>query len=211
SHAKLSRVFCGTSPMLKTAPTPKKTSAAIHRRSPRGIAVRGSLPPEQLGSAVRAAVHDLDSAQPIYQLQTMERILERSVGNRRLYVTLLGIFAGIALLLALAGIYGVLSYLVTLRTREFGVRLALGASPSNLLADVLRQGAILAVVGLAAGVVGALVLARFLGTMLYGVGATDPATYLSVALLLGVAVMAASIVPAIRATRVDPMVALRSE
>jgi putative ABC transport system permease protein len=124
---------------------------------------------------------------------------------------LLTVFAGVALTLAAVGIYGVISYSVAQRTREFGIRMALGAQHSTVVGQVLRRGMLLTSLGLAAGLVGAFALTRFLSSFLFGITATDPATFAGVSLLLGVIAILASYVPARRATKVDPLVALRAE
>jgi putative ABC transport system permease protein len=139
----------------------------------------------------------------------MEEIVEQSVVARRLPMLLLGGLAVLALVLAAVGLYGVISYSVTQRTREIGVRMALGAAPREVLALVVRDGMALAIAGTAIGLVAAFALTRVMSSMLFGVSATDPATFgVTAAILLAVA-LAASIVPAIRAARVDPLVALR--
>lgn len=160
---------------------------------------------------VRAAVRSVDPIQPISRMATMEQVVARSIGQRRLGLILFAAFSGIALLLAGAGIFGVLAGAVTERTREFGVRTAFGATPASITGLVLRQGGALAVAGLALGGAGALMLSRYLGSLLYEVKAYDP---LSMALGVGVVAavaLVACIVPARRAVRTDPIVALRSE
>jgi len=138
-------------------------------------------------------------------------MIDASVGQRKLSMILLGLFSGIALLLASIGIYGVMSYSVAQRSRELGIRMALGAERGRVLRLVVGQGMWLAVLGVVIGLVAAFALTRFLASQLYQVGATDPATFGIVAgLLIGVALLA-SLVPALRATRVDPVVALRDE
>ena len=160
---------------------------------------------------VRAAVRSVDPIQPISRMATMEQVVSRSIGQRRLGLILFVAFSAMALLLAGAGIFGVLAGAVTERTREFGVRTAFGATPASITGLVLRQGGLLAGVGLALGGAGALMLSRYLGSLLYEVKSHDP---VSIALGVGVVVMVAlvaCIVPARRAVRTDPIVALRSE
>jgi ABC-type antimicrobial peptide transport system permease subunit len=165
----------------------------------------------RLVNAVRAAVHEVDRDMPIARVRTMEELVEGSMGQRRLSTVLLGVFAGIALLLASIGIYGVMSYTVTQRTRELGVRVALGASRQSVLRLVLRQGMTLAVLGVAIGLGGAFGLTRLIAAQLFNVRPTDPATFAVVtAALTGVALVA-TLAPALRATRVDPIIALREE
>jgi len=175
------------------------------------VAVRAAGDPAALTSAIRKQAAQLDPEQPVYAVRTMEELLNASVAQPRLNLILLGSFAGLALLLATVGIYGVLAYSVTQRTREIGIRLALGARPNDALLLVVRQGARLALVGIAAGLAGSLVMTRFLSALLFGVTPTDPLTFAAVsAVLLGVA-LAACAVPARRAARVEPIVALRYE
>ncbi|HET7551160.1 MAG TPA: ABC transporter permease [Gemmatimonadaceae bacterium] len=173
--------------------------------------VRTEVPPASVMPAIREAVHAVDPTQPIFRVETMEEVVSRSLSSHRLYLWLLGTFAVIALALATAGIYGVTSYLVTQRTREMGIRLALGAPPASLKAMVVRQEAVVAIIGTIVGLVGAFAVTRLLASFLYGVSATDPITYLCVALALIAIAMLASYVPARRATRVDPTTALRTE
>jgi predicted permease len=175
------------------------------------LAVRTVGDPNRSVSAIRAAVRAVDPSQPISQVQTMDELLNASVGQRRLSMVLLGVFAGIALLLASIGIYGVMSFDVARRAREMGLRMALGAERGSVLKLVMRHGMKLALIGVGIGLVGAFALTRVIASQLYGVDRTDPVTFAAVAaLLLGVAV-AATLIPAFRATRVDPMIALRSE
>ena len=145
------------------------------------------------------------------RFRTIRQIVTRSVADRRFSLLLLSTFAGAALLLAVIGIYGVMSYVVTLRTQEIGVRVALGAKPRDIAGLVLGQGARLVVTGLMLGLIGAALLTRLLSTMLYGLTPTDPVTYASVAGVLALTAVAACQIPAWRATRVDPLTALRSE
>lgn len=161
--------------------------------------------------AVRSAIHAVDPDQPVYNVKTMDDVVAASVSNTRFSFWLLGTFAAIALALAAAGIYGVMSYTVTQRTREIGIRIALGARHSAVTQLIVRHGMSLAIAGLAIGTVIALALTRVLASMLYGASATDPATFAGVALLLGIVALVASYVPARRAAAVDPVIALRSE
>jgi predicted permease len=175
------------------------------------LVVSGHVPVERLTSAVRAAVREVSPNQALFRVETMQRVVESSLAGQRLYTWLLSIFAGIGALLAIAGIYGVVAYLVALRTREFGIRMALGADAGRVLAMVMRRGAFVVGLGLAFGVAGAAALTRLLGAILYGVTATDPATFAAMAIVLAGAALAACFVPAVRAARVDPAVALRVE
>jgi putative ABC transport system permease protein len=178
---------------------------------PSALAIRTAVDPISLASAVRQAVWSIDPEQPVIDVRTMEQILDQEVWQRRLHGLLLTVFAGLALLLASVGLYGVLACWVGERLPEFGVRIALGASPRDLLGGVLTQGVGLTGIGLAAGLAGALALSHIISSFLFGVGATDPTTYIAVAGLLLFTAVFASYVPARRAMRVDPAVALRQE
>jgi putative ABC transport system permease protein len=175
------------------------------------LVVRTSHDPASLTAAIRKEVLAVDPAQPVYGVQTMEAVLGRAVSYQRLNMQLLGIFAALALLLAVIGIYSVMSYLVTQHTREIGIRMALGAQPRDVLKLVLGQGMILTLVGIGLGLLGAFMLTRLMSSLLYGVTATDPLTYVVVSALLVFVALFACYVPARRAMKVDPMVALRYE
>ena len=175
------------------------------------VAVRTTGDPLLMARPVRDAIHEIDRDMPLSNVQSMDQMLESSLGQRRLSMILLGAFSAIALLLASIGIYGVLAYSVTQRSRELGIRMALGAARGRVLRLVIGQGMTLAVVGIAIGLVGALALTRLLGTQLYSVKPTDPITFAGVSLLLAAIAFVATLVPALRATRVDPVVALREE
>lgn len=167
--------------------------------------------PAALSSRVREAIWSVDSDQPVENLQTMEAIVHAASAGQRGYAMLLSIFAGVALVLAVVGVYGVMAYSVARRTREIGLRMSLGAGRQDVLGLVVSQGSVLAGLGLAAGAVLALGAARSLSGLLYGVSTYDPATFAAVALMLGTLSLAASLIPAYRATQVDPIVSLRSE
>ena len=165
----------------------------------------------ELAGTVKKAIEEIDSDLPVTSVMTMDDVVSRSMGDQRFYMQLLGIFAGMALLLAAIGIYGVMSYFVSERTREIGIRVALGASPGDVLGLVGTLGLKLAVLGVAIGLAMAFGLTRFIASFLYEVKAADPLTYAAVALaLIGVA-MLATYIPARRAMKVDPLVALRYE
>jgi putative ABC transport system permease protein len=153
----------------------------------------------------------MDKNQPLSEATTMDEVIAGQVAPRRFQMMLLGLFALLALILAAVGIYGVVSYSCSLRVHEFGVRMALGAERRDLLRLVIRQGTQLALVGVCVGMGGALVLTRFLSSMLYEIKPTDPLTLIAVALILTAVALLASYIPARRATQVDPMVALRYE
>ena len=175
------------------------------------LAIRYSGDPGPLVRSVRAAVHELDHDVPVTDVATMTTRLNRSMADRRYPMLLLSGFAVLAVLLAAVGLYGLLSYVVSRRTREIGVRMALGADRFAVLRMVLGDGVRLTLIGAVAGAVASVAAGRALGHLLYGVGATDPITFAAVGLLLvGVATLA-SYIPAARATRVDPVVALRTE
>jgi len=161
--------------------------------------------------AIKKIVSDLDPEQPITHISTMDEILDESIGDNRFYMRILGIFAGMALLLALMGIYGVMSYFVNERTREFGIRMALGARSGDVLGLVAKTGLKLALIGVAAGILVALGVARLIATFLYDVAPTDPLTYAAVASALIAVALLATYIPARRATKVDPITALRYE
>ena len=175
------------------------------------LVVKGIVNPETLQQAIRHEVQQVDRDQPLTDIRTMEQIKTESVGPNRLRTTLLGVFAGIALLLAAIGIYGVISYSVAQRTHEMGVRLALGASRGNILGLIIRNGMLLSGIGLIIGLAGAFALTRLLTTLLFGVSPTDPVTMGGMAALLVAVALFACYFPARRATVVDPLVALREE
>jgi predicted permease len=173
--------------------------------------VRGELPPENLLAAVPRIVARVDSNLPVMDARTLESVIRRNVQTDWLLVTLSGALAGIATLLAAVGLYGVLSYMVAQRTREIGLRLALGAEPAGVRHMVLKQVGWMAGVGVPVGLVGALLLGNLAASFLFGLAPTDPRAILAAAALLASAVFAASYWPARRASRVDPVVALRAE
>jgi putative ABC transport system permease protein len=175
------------------------------------IAVRTTGNPEAVMGAVRAQVNQLDHNLALTNGQTVEQLLAQGLWAARMGAALLGLFGLLALILASVGIYGVLSYSVTQRTSEIGIRMALGAQSQQVLKLVLRQGMLLAAVGVLVGLAAALPVTRFASTLLYGVSVWDPVTYISITLLLMAVAFLACYVPARRATRIDPLVALRFE
>jgi predicted permease len=175
------------------------------------VAIRTSQPAEAAVAAVRRAIQSLDRDLPVTELETMDQIMSASVATRRFDMVLVMIFAGLALLLASIGIYGVIAYSVTQRTREIGVRMTLGASRADVLRLVLRGGTFIALAGVSCGVAGALILTRTLQSFLFEVRPSDPLTFAAVALLLMAVALVASYVPARRAASIDPTIALRSE
>ena len=175
------------------------------------VVVRSTLPLESLARVVREQVNAMDRTLPIVRLRTMDDVFSDSVARQRFLAQLLGIFAALALILAAVGTYGVLSYLVTERQREIGIRMALGADRTNVLSLVLRQGLSTTVIGLVLGLAGAVGLTRLASSLLFEVKPTDPLTFGAVAGVIALVALLACVVPAQRATRVDPMVALREE
>ena len=175
------------------------------------VMVRTTNDPTQIVAAVRSEILALDSNVPIFDIRTMEERSADATSRTRFSALLLGIFSTLALVLAAIGIYGVMSYSVSGRTREIGVRMALGAQPRNVLALVMRDGIVVTVAGIALGVALALAATKVLGSQLYGVGTTDTPTFVAVSFLFAVVALAASYIPARRAMKLDPMVALRYE
>jgi putative ABC transport system permease protein len=175
------------------------------------VVVRCDVPPRSLAKAAERAVQALDPQLPVARVATLEEVFARSISEPRFYVLLLGSFAGTALFLAALGLFGVMSYSVAQRTRELAVRLALGARKQELRRMLLREALALGGVGLALGLLGALALSRTLETLLYSVSPSDPATLAATGLLLLLTTLLAGYLPALRATRVDPLVALHAD
>jgi putative ABC transport system permease protein len=173
--------------------------------------VRGSMDPNQLLKSIEAAVWEVNKEQALNEIKPLERIRSESLGENRTRTILLGTFAGLALLLSAIGVYGVISYSVSQRKHEIGIRAALGASPRAQLRLVLKTGMALTGTGLTVGVLGALGLTRILSSFLFGVSPRDPWTLVAVSVVLAGVAAAACYIPARRATRVDPLVALRHE
>ncbi|HSF22798.1 MAG TPA: ABC transporter permease [Blastocatellia bacterium] len=173
--------------------------------------VRTGGDPEAMTSAVRGAMQEVDKDLPVYNIKTVADVISESVAPRRLNMLLLAIFASLALVLAAVGIYGVISYSVSQRTREIGIRMALGASHSNVLRLVVGEGMILALIGVGIGIIASFFLTRLMSSLLFGVSATDALTFSLVPVLLAGVALAASFIPARRAAKVDPMIALRYE
>jgi len=173
------------------------------------IVIRSEDDPLRQLPAVKNAIWAVAKNQPISEIATMDQILADSLARRRLYMALMAVFSTAALLLAAVGVYGMLSYCVNRRTHEMGIRLAIGAERKDVLWLVLGEGITMALAGIAVGVAAALVLTRLMSSLLFGVSASDPITFAGVALLILLVALVASYVPARRATRVDPMVALR--
>jgi predicted permease len=181
------------------------------RRPSMALVARTPLDPEQLASSIRQAVREIDRDIPVYGVQTMEAFVGRSMEQPRLSMTLLGMFGGLALVLAGLGIYGVLSYLVSLRTQEIGIRLALGATRGNVMRLIVGHGMTLAIAGIVIGLAAAWAVTRSLNSLLVGVSPHDPATFAGIVVLLAAIAFVASYLPGRRATSVDPVITLRYE
>ncbi len=173
------------------------------------IVVRTDPKPESILPMVRQRVHELDPALPVSTVRTMDEWVANGAAQPRLNAILLGVFAGVAMLIAAIGIYGVLAYSVNQRTREIGVRLALGAPRAAVLQLIVREGMTVGTLGIGAGLIGALALSRALASLVFDVAVRDPLTYVSISAVLMLVALAACLMPARRASRVDPMVALR--
>jgi len=182
-----------------------------HPSADMNLVVRSPMDPASLTSAIRAAVAAIDKDQPIFDVHTMQQLVDDSISTRRLTLVLLGIFSALALMLAAIGIYGVMAYSVALRTQEIGIRMALGAQQKDVLRLILGQGARIAFFGVAIGLGAAAALARLLSSLLYSVSTSDPITFAAVSVLLLAIALLACYVPARRALRVDPIIALRYE
>jgi putative ABC transport system permease protein len=185
-----------------------------YTQSPRpfmSFVVRTASNPEGLIQPVSRAIYSIDKDQALTDVRTMDQVLLASLSDRRFNMTLLLTFAGVALMLAAVGVYGVMNYTVTLRRRELGIRMALGAAKMDVLRLVLGQGLTLTLIGVGAGLISAYALTRLMASLLYGVTATDYLTFGSVSAMLIVVGLAASYVPARRATKVNPTIALRAE
>jgi putative ABC transport system permease protein len=196
---------------IPLAQTSDKLLAGVRAFTSFNFVARTEGPPANVLPAVRREIAGVDQTLPLSHVATMEDVASRSVASQRFSLLLLGLFAALGLALAAVGIYGVVSYTVTQRTHEIGVRVALGAQRGDVLRLVLGHGMWLTLAGVVLGIAGALALTRVMSSLLFGVGAHDPATFAAVALLLAAVSLVACVVPARRATRVDPMIALRYE
>jgi len=175
------------------------------------VVLRSAQGAAGLAADVRRAISGLDPDLPVFNVRTMGDRVEESLARRRFSMRLLTLFAGLALVLSAIGVYGVIAFFVSQGTRELGIRMALGASPRGVLWLILRHGAVLAAAGIGLGVAGALVLTRSMRGLLFGVRPADPATFAAIAALLTLVALVACLVPALRAARIDPIVAIRSE
>lgn len=175
------------------------------------LIAKSNVTPAAVETAIRQSVRSIDANQPVSDFKTMDGRIAESLGPQEFATNLLAVFAGLAILLAAIGLYGLISYSVAERTNEIGIRMALGARPVDVLKMVLAQGAKLALIGAAAGIVAGLLLMRAMQSLLYGVSAADPASFIGAAILLLLVALLACYIPARRATRVDPMIALRYE
>jgi putative ABC transport system permease protein len=175
------------------------------------VVIRTDGPPDALLPAIRQRVHELDPELALANVRTMDEWLSNSAAQPRLNTVLLSVFAFVALLIASIGIYGVLAYSVSQRTAELGLRMALGATPQGVLRLIVVEGMKVALVGIAVGVLGGVAVGRAVSSLVFGVAVRDPATFTGVALMLATVALAACAIPARRAAKVDPMVALRYE
>ena len=183
--------------------------SVVHPPQTGYLLVRTSGDPLRFVNAIRKQVIAVDPDQPVSDIRTMDAIFDASIGQRRLTMFLLGLFAAVALLLALVGIYGVIAYSVVQRTQELAIRRALGAQRSDILGLMVKQGLVLTLTGGAFGIGGAFGLTRLIKGFLFGVTPTDPLTFAGIALLFIIVALVAAFVPASRAVRIDPMTALR--
>jgi putative ABC transport system permease protein len=197
---------------LQEAPAPEiYTAESQDAFASMSFVMRTTIEPAGLTAAVRQAVQEVDKAQPVSDIRTMENIVSDAVTQPRFNLILLGVFGGIALLLSASGIYGVMAYTVSQRTHEIGIRMALGARAGDVLRMVMGQGLRLTVIGISCGLLASLLLTRYLSSLLFGISATDTLTFVIVALFLAGVALVACFVPARRAAKTDPMVALRYE
>ena len=176
-----------------------------------GLVIRTVGDPAVFAATLRREVQALDKDQPVYNVRTMDDVVANSLGTRRVSMQLFAVFAGAALLLAAIGIYGVIAYTVVQRTREIGIRMALGAQKIDMLTMILRQSFAVIGIGLVAGILGALAVTRLMSSLLYGVSSSDLSIYAVVTIVLSGAGLVATYFPARRAMTVNPMVALRTE
>ena len=175
------------------------------------LMVRSALDNNEIAAAIRREVQAVDPAQPIYAVQAMNVVIENTVRDKSLNTTLLSVLAGVSLLLAVIGVYGVMSYTVAQHTREIGIRMALGARPRSILKLIMARGFMLVSVGVVVGLLASFGLTRFIENMLFGITPTDPLTFVAIIAILGAVALLACLIPAQRAMRVDPIVVLRHQ
>ena len=175
------------------------------------VVVRTAGDPQSTLPTIREALRSLDSNQPITATMTMQQLIDRSVSGRRMSMLLMSLFAGLAMFMAAIGLSATISYTVSERTNEIGIRMALGAHKMNILSLIMRQAILLTITGIVIGLVGAYALTKLLTSMLFGVTATEPTAFLLVAAGLGIIALLACYLPARRATKIEPMIALRYE
>jgi ABC-type antimicrobial peptide transport system permease subunit len=197
----------------QSAGTELYVSLDQHRISPAtmNVVVRTTLPPAALSGTLERLVREVDPTVPIVRFRDMDSVFAESIRRPRLLAQLLGAFAGLALLLAAVGTYGVLSYMVTERRREIGIRMALGAARSSVIALVMKQGLQLTIIGIVVGLAGAFGISRLIATLLFGVRPTDPTTFVVVIMTITLVAAVACWLPAWRASRLDPSVVLRAD
>ncbi len=174
------------------------------------LVVRSKLPPAALATSVMSTLRQINPGQPATEFKPIQALVDHATSPRRFFVLLVGIFAGLGLLLASLGIYGVVSYSVMRQTQEIGIRMALGATESRVQLDVIRKTLRLALIGVAVGVVGSLAVARLIASLLFRTAPTDPITFFGMVVLIGAVALLAGYLPARRASKIDPMVALRT-
>jgi ABC-type antimicrobial peptide transport system permease subunit len=174
------------------------------------LVVRSKLPPSTLATSVRNVLHQINPGQPATEFKPIQNLVDHATSPRRFFFLLVSIFAGLGLLLASLGIYGVISYSVTRETHQIGIRMALGATQERVLFGVIRKTLRLTLIGIAAGVAGSLVVARLIASLLFGTAPTDPQTFLAMAVLLFAVALLAGYLPARRASRINPVIALRA-
>ena len=197
---------------LDMPPTPQAYSTSfVYQAKDRTVMVQTAGPPLEVADAVRRAVLSVDENELTLGLSTLDRKIATALARPRFYVAMASTLATIALIMVVAGLYGVVSYLVSRRTHEFGLRIAMGARPDHLLKMVMRQGGMLVAAGVALGLVGAVIVTRFLSAYLFGISPFDPVTFLAVAVVLAGVALMANALPARRASRVDPIAALRAD
>ena len=172
--------------------------------------VRSKLPPDALATTVMRTLRDINPGQPATEFRPVQGLVDHATSPRRFFVLLVGAFAGLGLLLASLGIYGVISYVVTRKTQEIGIRMALGATQTRVQLDVIWETMQLALIGIGIGFVASLAVARLIASLLFRTAPTDPLTFLAMVVLLGGVALLAGYIPARRASKIDPMVALRT-